>query len=153
MHLSKAIKDAGIRLPVIGAGRQDSQAFADQTIKDGHADIIGMAKTLIADPYFPNKAREGRVDDIRTCIACTQSCVGHADKGLGIGCIYNPVTGREEQWGELDPADERKRVVMVKGRPRWYGDCPYRGHPRASGHCLRARIANGRPGQPRHENP
>lgn len=113
VHLSKAIKDAGIRLPVIGAGRQDSPAFADQTIKDGHADIIGMAKTLIADPHFPNKAREGRVDDIRTCIACTQSCVGHADKGLGIGCIYNPVTGREEQWSELKPADERKRVVIV----------------------------------------
>ena len=116
VHLSKAIKDAGIRLPVIGAGRQDSPAFADQTIKDGHADIIGMAKTLIADPYFPNKAREGRVDDIRTCIACTQSCVGHADKGLGIGCIYNPVTGREEQWGER-PADERKRVVIVGPAP------------------------------------
>jgi NADPH-dependent 2,4-dienoyl-CoA reductase/sulfur reductase-like enzyme len=57
------------------------------------------------------------VDDIRTCIACTQSCVGHADKGLGIGCIYNPVTGREKDWGELEPADQPKRVVIIGAGP------------------------------------
>lgn len=117
VHLPQAMKDAGIKLPIVGAGRQDSPAFADQTIKDGKADIIGMAKTLIADPHFPNKARDGRVADIRTCIACTQSCVGHVDKGLGIGCIYNPVTGREEQWGELNPTENPKRVVIVGAGP------------------------------------
>jgi 2,4-dienoyl-CoA reductase-like NADH-dependent reductase (Old Yellow Enzyme family)/NADPH-dependent 2,4-dienoyl-CoA reductase/sulfur reductase-like enzyme len=117
VHLSEAMKDAGIKLPIIGAGRQDSPAFAEQTIADGKLDIVGMAKTLIADPHFPNKAREGRIDDIRTCIACTQSCVGHVDKGLGVGCIYNPVTGREQAWGELEPADEQKRVVIVGAGP------------------------------------
>jgi 2,4-dienoyl-CoA reductase-like NADH-dependent reductase (Old Yellow Enzyme family) len=117
VHLSQAMKDAGIKLPVVGSGRQDSPAFADKTIEEGRADIIGMAKTLIADPHFPNKARDGRIDDIRTCIACTQSCVGHVDKGLGVGCIYNPVTGREEQWGELDRAEEPKRVVIVGAGP------------------------------------
>lgn len=113
IHLSEAMKDAGIKLPIIGAGRQDSPAFAEQSIADGKLDIVGMAKTLIADPHFPNKAREGRTDDIRTCIACTQSCVGHVDKGLGVGCIYNPVTGREQAWGELEPVDEPKLVVIV----------------------------------------
>jgi 2,4-dienoyl-CoA reductase-like NADH-dependent reductase (Old Yellow Enzyme family)/thioredoxin reductase len=117
VHLSQAMKDAGIKLPIVGSGRQDSPAFADQTIRDGNADIVGMAKTLIADPHFPNKARTGRVDDIRTCIACTQSCVGHVDKGLGVGCIYNPVTGREEQWGELELAREPKKVVVVGAGP------------------------------------
>ena len=117
VHLSEAMKNAGIQLPIVGAGRQDSPAFADQTIRDGKADIIGMAKTLIADPHFPNKAREGRVDDIRTCIACTQSCVGHVDKGLGVGCIYNPVTGREEEWAELPLADSPKKVVIVGAGP------------------------------------
>ncbi|MFM9557583.1 oxidoreductase [Streptomyces caniscabiei] len=117
VHLSEAMKDAGITLPIIGAGRQDSPAFAEQCIADGKLDIVGMAKTLIADPHFPNKAREGRTDDIRTCIACTQSCVGHVDKGLGVGCIYNPVTGREQAWGELEPVDEPKRVVIVGAGP------------------------------------
>jgi 2,4-dienoyl-CoA reductase-like NADH-dependent reductase (Old Yellow Enzyme family)/thioredoxin reductase len=117
VHLSQAMKDAGIKLPIIGAGRQDSPAFAEQSIADGSLDIVGMAKTLIADPHFPNKAREGRVDDIRTCIACTQSCVGHVDKGLGVGCIYNPVTGREQEWGELAPTDEPKRVVIIGAGP------------------------------------
>lgn len=117
VHLSAAMKDAGIKLPIVGSGRQDSPAFAEQTIRDGKADIIGMAKTLIADPHFPNKAREGRVDDIRSCIACTQACVGHVDKGLGVGCIYNPVTGREKEWGELELSPKPKRVVVVGAGP------------------------------------
>lgn len=117
IHLSEAMKDAGLTLPIIGAGRQDSPSFADQVIADGKLDIVGMAKTLIADPHFPNKAKSGRTEDIRSCIACTQSCVGHVDKGLGVGCIYNPVTGREEQWGELPPAEASRRVVIVGAGP------------------------------------
>ena len=81
------------------------------------ADIIGLARTLIADPHWPNKAREGRVDEIRTCIACTQSCVGHIYLGLGVGCIYNPVTGREREWAELNPAANKKKVVVIGGGP------------------------------------
>ena len=86
-------------------------------IEQGKADLIGMARTLIADPHWPNKAREGRVDEIRTCIACTQSCVGHIYVGLGVGCIYNPVTGREREWSELNPAASKKKVVVVGGGP------------------------------------
>lgn len=117
IHLPKAMKDAGITLPIVGAGRQDSPAYAEQTLQDGTADIIGMAKTLIADPHFPNKAKAGRIDDIRSCIACTQSCVGHVDKGLGVGCIYNPVTGHEKEWAELAAAPESKKVVIVGAGP------------------------------------
>ena len=76
-----------------------------------------MVRALIADPHFPNKAREGRTDDIRTCIACTQSCVGHIYLGLGVGCIYNPVTGREGEWADLPPAEAPRKVVVVGGGP------------------------------------
>ena len=76
-----------------------------------------MAKTLIADPHFPNKAKAGKVEDIRQCIGCTQACVGHVEIGLGVGCIYNPVTGREEIWGELSKAETAKKVVVVGGGP------------------------------------
>ena len=91
-HLPAAIK-AAVSLPVVGAGRMDSPSAAEKVLAAGEADIIGMAKTLIADPHFPNKAREGRIEDIRLCIGCTQACVGHVDIGIGVGCIYNPVTG------------------------------------------------------------
>ena len=115
-YLPEAVK-AAVSRPVVGAGRIDSPAAAERLLADGKADIVGMAKTLIADPHFPNKARRGRVEDIRPCIACTQSCVGHVDMGLGVGCIYNPVTGREKDWAELPPAAARKRVVIVGGGP------------------------------------
>ena len=115
-HLSAAVK-AVVGRPVVGTGRMDSPSVAERALADGKADIIGMAKTLIADPHFPNKAREGRVADIRQCIACTQSCVGHIDLGLGVGCIYNPVTGREKEWADLPKAERAKKVVIVGAGP------------------------------------
>ena len=115
-HLPQKLKDA-VSLPVVGTGRIDSPALADRFIAEGTADIVGMARTLIADPHFPNKAREGRVDDIRTCIACTQSCVGHIYLGMGVGCIYNPVTGREGEWAQLPQATANAHVVIIGGGP------------------------------------
>ena len=115
-HLPAGLKEA-TTLPVVGTGRIDSPTLADGMIEEGKADIIGMARVLIADPHWPNKVREGRADDIRTCIACTQSCVGHVDLGMGVGCIYNPVTGRELHWSELPPAESERKVVIVGGGP------------------------------------
>lgn len=116
VHLPAALK-AAVKLPVVGAGRMDSPGIAERTLADGKADIIGMAKTLIADAHFPNKAKAGKVDDIRSCIGCTQACVGHVDIGLGVGCIYNPVTGREGIWSELPPAKTARKVVIVGAGP------------------------------------
>lgn len=115
-HLSAAVK-AVVGRPVVGTGRMDSPAVAERALAEGKADIIGMAKTLIADPHFPTKAREGRIADIRQCIACTQSCVGHIDLGLGVGCIYNPVTGREKDWAILPKSERAKKVVIVGAGP------------------------------------
>lgn len=116
VHLPAALK-AAVALPVVGAGRMDSPGIAERTLSDGKADIIGMAKTLIADAHFPNKAKAGRVEDIRTCIGCTQACVGHVDIGLGVGCIYNPVTGREGMWSDLPSAETSRRIVIVGAGP------------------------------------
>lgn len=116
VHMPAAIK-AVVKLPVVGTGRMDSPAVAERTVAEGKADLIGMARTLIADPHFARKAKEGRTDDIRQCIACTQSCVGHIYMGLSVGCIYNPVTGREREWGELNPAVEKKNVVIIGAGP------------------------------------
>lgn len=115
-HLPAGLKEV-VSLPVVGTGRIDSPGLAERFVAEGTADIVGMARALIADPHFPNKAREGRTDDIRTCIACTQSCVGHIYLGLGVGCIYNPVTGREGEWADLPGAAPRKKVVVIGGGP------------------------------------
>jgi 2,4-dienoyl-CoA reductase-like NADH-dependent reductase (Old Yellow Enzyme family)/thioredoxin reductase len=114
--LAAGIKQA-VRLPVIGAGRIDSPAVAERLLRDGQMDLVGMVKALIADPHLPNKVKAGRVDDVRYCIGCVQSCAGHVYLGMGVGCIYNPVTGREREWSEVPPAARRKKVVVVGGGP------------------------------------
>ncbi len=115
-HLPQGLKSV-VSLPVVGTGRIDSPALADRFVAEGTADLVGMVRALIADPHLPNKAREGRTGDIRTCIACTQSCVGHIYLGMGVGCIYNPVTGREGEWADLPRAQRRRKVVVVGGGP------------------------------------
>ena len=129
-HLPEGLK-AVVSLPVVGAGRIDSPALANRLIAEGKTDIVGLARTLIADPHFPNKAKEGRIEDLRPCIACTQSCVGHIHLGLGVGCIYNPVTGREAEWGERVPAKLPIKVIVVGGGPAGMEAarvCAERGH-------------------------
>ncbi len=115
-HLPAGLKEV-VSLPVVGTGRIDSPGLAEDFVASGSADIIGLARALIADPHWPNKARDGRAEDIRTCIACTQSCVGHIYVGMGVGCIYNPVTGREREWAELPAAETARKVVFVGGGP------------------------------------
>ena len=106
-----------VKLPVIGIGRINTPALAEQLLGEGKMDLVGMVRELIADPHLPNKARSGRVEDIRTCLACNQSCVGRQQLNLPITCIYNPVTGHEKDWGEPGPAPVKKKVVVVGGGP------------------------------------
>ena len=115
-YLAAGVKEV-VSLPVIGVGRIDSPATAEQILVEGKMDLVGMVKALIADPHLPNKAREGRAEDIRYCIGCTQSCAGHVYLGLGVSCIYNPVTGKEREWAETVPAVQAKKVVVVGGGP------------------------------------
>ena len=114
-------RPAGIKelvsLPVIGVGRINNPALAEQVLAQGKMDLVGMVRELIADPHFPNKARSGRVEDIRTCLACNQSCMGRQVLDLPITCIYNPVTGHEKIWADPGPAPVKKKVVVVGGGP------------------------------------
>ncbi len=113
---AEGIKDL-VNLPVIGIGRINTPALAEEMLATGKMDLVGMVRELIADPYFPVKAKEGRVDDIRMCLACSQSCAGRQGLGLPITCIYNPVTGHEKEWADPGPAPVKKKVVVVGGGP------------------------------------
>jgi len=85
----------------------------------GQADMIGMCRALICDPFLPKKAFEGRMDDIRYCIGDNQGCIGRMGVNKSLGCIQNPAVGLENEWGEgsLEKAAVRKKVMIVGGGP------------------------------------
>jgi 2,4-dienoyl-CoA reductase-like NADH-dependent reductase (Old Yellow Enzyme family)/thioredoxin reductase len=108
---------AAVGLPVLVAGRINQPQLAEAVLAAGQADMCGMTRAMISDPEMPNKAREGRSDDIRACIACNQACIGHYHMGVGISCIQNPVTGRERQLGSITKSAAPRRILVAGGGP------------------------------------
>ena len=113
VHLAVGIKEV-VNLPVICHGRINDPVQAEQILNDHQADFVGMARALICDPEWPNKAREGRLDEIRKCISCNQTCIGYYRKGWPITCALNPEAGKERAM-PIVPAETIKRVVVVGG--------------------------------------
>lgn len=117
--LHAGIKEAVKRIPVIVTGKIKDPIIAEQILADGQADMVNICRAQIADPEWANKAREGRLEDIRPCISCNQGC---ADRILGnllpITCMQNPTVGREwEIVTEVERALKRKKVLVVGGGP------------------------------------
>jgi len=116
--LSAGIKEA-VSLPVFATGRINDPVLAERILAEGRADMIGVVRGQIADPDFARKAREGRTEEIRYCIACNQNCYGRVGLNKTIGCVQNPAVGQEATEGEhnLRPALRKKRVMVVGGGP------------------------------------
>lgn len=112
---ARAVKDA-VRVPVAVVGRINDPVLAEQILRDGHADFISIGRPLLADPEFPNKARDGRLEDIRPCIACNEGCFMRLYSQLDVSCVVNPRVGREAQFPDA-PATKPKRVLVVGGGP------------------------------------
>ncbi|WP_315924405.1 FAD-dependent oxidoreductase [Mesorhizobium sp. SP-1A] len=112
-----AAMKAVVRKPVFVAGRINQPQIAEQVLASGQADMCGMTRAMICDPEMPQKAAEGRLDDIRACIACNQACIGHFHKGYPISCIQHPETGRELTLGIRPPIERRKRIIVAGGGP------------------------------------
>jgi 2,4-dienoyl-CoA reductase-like NADH-dependent reductase (Old Yellow Enzyme family)/thioredoxin reductase len=104
-------------LPIVAIGRINDPVMAEQILQDNQADLVGMTRANICDPELPNKAREGRLDEIRHCIGCNEGCWGHIERMMPITCAINPAVGREEYWGEFRTTQEPKRVVVIGGGP------------------------------------
>ncbi len=114
---------AGIRsvvdLPVYCTNRINDPHLAEKILSDGQGNVINMVRALIADPELPNKAREGRDNDIRHCIACNQGCIGRMGLGYTIGCIQNPAAGFEAELGKetFKLCKKPKKVIVVGAGP------------------------------------
>jgi len=106
--------------PVVGVGRFTSPDAMVSQIRRGVLDLIGAARPSIADPFLPNKIKEGRVDEIRECIGCNICTTGDA-LSVPIRCTQNPTMGEEWRKGwhpeKIDPAGSEDSILIVGGGP------------------------------------
>jgi len=113
---AKKLKEA-VGLPVIAVGRFTDPSLANEVIARGEADLVAFGRQYLADPDFLTKAREGRPEDIRKCIACNQGCIERLILGEGkIRCALNPETGQEIIYPQ-GPAAVRRNVWVVGSGP------------------------------------
>jgi hypothetical protein len=114
---TKAVKEVSTK-PVLLVGRITNPKIAEDILAAGEADAILLARQLFADAEWGVKAREGRADDIRRCVAANY-CWRSVIRGGRVQCVYNPEVGREARWGSgtLVPADERKRALVIGAGP------------------------------------
>ncbi|HOP10686.1 MAG TPA: FAD-dependent oxidoreductase [Oscillospiraceae bacterium] len=103
-----------VKIPVIVAGKLDIPDLAVKALEDGSADMIGIARGLLADPEWPKKAMEGRDAEIRPCIGCHTGCLGRAFEAKPLSCAVNPAVGRERYY-EMKPAEVPKKVLIIGG--------------------------------------
>jgi 2,4-dienoyl-CoA reductase-like NADH-dependent reductase (Old Yellow Enzyme family) len=117
----KALKVDLEGTPVLFSGRVNDPGIAEQLLKEGCCDLVGMTRAGIADPEFANKAREGRLEEIRRCIGCNR-CIGESitsdkpDMFRKPVCSVNPEVGNELHYAMLSkPAAAKRRFVVVGG--------------------------------------
>jgi 2,4-dienoyl-CoA reductase-like NADH-dependent reductase (Old Yellow Enzyme family) len=116
--INKALK-AVARVPVVAFGRMNAPQIAEEVLKAREADLIGMARQLIADPWTAEKTRNGRADLVRRCISCNDGCIHQVGQEKGVRCIQNPGAGRERDVNErlLSPVSLKKHVIVIGGGP------------------------------------
>ena len=121
-------------IPVIAVGRINSPEVAEEILARGDADFVATGRALIADPYWPRKAREGRPEDIRKCVACNMGCIGRLMQQNDVKCTQNPWVGTEFEAG-LPPAALKKHVLVLGGGPAGLEAARVAASPRTSSHA------------------
>jgi 2,4-dienoyl-CoA reductase (NADPH2) len=105
-----------VAIPLVTSNRINDPAVAERVLATGDADLVSMARPLLADPAFVAKAAAGRADEINTCIACNQACLDLVFENEVATCLVNPRAGRETEL-VYRPAEARKRVAVVGAGP------------------------------------
>ncbi len=111
-YLARDIKQR-VSVPVIASHRINDPAIARFLVEEGFCDMVALGRALIADPFFPEKARTGREQEIVHCVACGQGCFDHVFKMKPVECLCNPRAGHEFE--ALPAKTETPKKVMVVG--------------------------------------
>jgi len=105
-----------VSVPLVTSNRINDPAVAEAVLAGGDADMVSMARPLLADPEFVRKAAEGRADEINTCIACNQACLDHVFEQKEASCLVNPRASHETEL-VYARAGKPKRVAVVGAGP------------------------------------
>ena len=110
---------AGIQTPLVASNRINTPEVAEQLLAEGFADMVSMARPLLADPHFVKKAAAGQADQINTCIACNQACLDHIFKNRLTSCLVNPRACHETElvYQPIASAAARRRFAVVGAGP------------------------------------
>jgi 2,4-dienoyl-CoA reductase (NADPH2) len=105
-----------VAIPLVATNRINMPEVAERILADGDADMVSMARPLLADPAWVNKARAGRSERINTCIACNQACLDHVFQNKRASCLVNPRACHETEL-RIEPAGVRKRIAVIGAGP------------------------------------
>ncbi len=106
---------AAVNIPVVASNRINMPDVAEDIISSGKADMVSMARPLLADPFWVKKAEEGRADEINTCIACNQACLDHTFENKRASCLVNPRACHETELVYTKVTQARKVAVIGAG--------------------------------------
>jgi len=113
--VTKAIKSE-LTIPVITSNRINTPEVAEEILANGDADMISMARPLLADPEFVTKAAANKSEEINTCIGCNQACLDHTFAGKTASCLVNPQACHETEL-VMEPTAEPKKIAVVGAGP------------------------------------
>lgn len=116
LYAAAAVRDAVPNIPIVSGGRVNTAEAGEQALADGQCDMVFFARAFIADAAWPNKAREGRNEEIRGCIGDLEGCFLRTEFGMPVGCTVNPEIGMEHLPAPAR-VDEARRVAVVGGGP------------------------------------
>ncbi|TAL91319.1 MAG: FAD-dependent oxidoreductase, partial [Rhodanobacter sp.] len=105
-----------VMIPLVATNRINMPDVAERILAAGEADMVSMARPLLADPAWANKAKAGRSERINTCIACNQACLDHVFQNKRASCLVNPRACHETEL-KIEPARARKRIAVVGAGP------------------------------------
>ena len=105
-----------VTVPLITSNRINTPETAEAVLAAGEADMVSMARPLLADPDFVSKAATGRSHQINTCIACNQACLDHIFTGRTASCLVNPRAGCETEWA-FGPSAAPKKIAVIGAGP------------------------------------
>jgi 2,4-dienoyl-CoA reductase (NADPH2) len=105
-----------VGIPLVATNRINTPEVAEGLLASGACDMVSMARPLLADPAFVQKARQGRADEINTCIGCNQACLDHTFGGKITSCLVNPRACHETELS-ITPTPTPQRMAVVGAGP------------------------------------